>query len=397
MRVRLDIALFFAALVISACGKESAPADVPLLRAVPSDAIALAYYRSCDKCLSRMVDSTDTFNSIEFGSLASRPAVFSYNYGGSLIPMLALELGEPVPEDSLELQSLIRSLPPLGFNHSILEQDGSRIIAISRSRELLSAVIFHMDSGESILSSAGFSDIFCGPDAIYVRNSTSSPLVKSLFPGDTRRWRRILGYIKDACDWIALRDEQDGVYGVETFCSADAKYFVNVFKDLKGGVSLMPEPEGTKSFVDLPLADWHRYRAAFELYLDSDNALVPLKKQKLWAEEFGPVEVARYCWADSEVLMARGRRSPKDTTEIAPNDIRGYIPALFGGALKIKDDSHSVWASGWLVTGTAEDLKKYLNLKKPETLAQRGVLAKVKTGPEGTLCWTGQGLKFYVY
>jgi len=397
MRNCLTVAVSLLLFFICSCEQKVEFEDSPLMHVVPSDAISVAYYNSCDTCLARMVDSTDKYNSIALGCLSKRPAAFSYNKGRSLIPMLAIDLGAELSEANPEVRTAIQSLRSLGFRYRCVSVEGSNILVVSASEELLSAVIFHLDSGESILSSEGFADAYCESETHYIRNSTVAPLVKLMFPLDPVRDSLFTAYLRKACDWLVLKDTGNGAYDMIPCRSDDARYFVNVFNGLEGGVSLMPQSGETVAFIDLVLNDWRKYRENFEKYLDSENELVSLKKQKAWAESFEPLEIAKYKWTDGEVLLARGRKMPKDTTQIVPNKISGFIPALFGSAFSLQEESHSSYAGGWLILGSEKNIEKYLNIDKPETLPERNVFAKVKIGPEGTLCWNKQGLKFYVY
>ena len=85
-------------------------------------------------------------------------------------------------------------------------------------------------------------------------------------------------------------------------------------------------------------------------------------------------------WNNRTVTLVRPGRTTKDS-EIAPNPWKGFIPALYGSAFAVPDDSEYACSGGWTIFGGEEDLEAFL-------LCEHGL--------EGT-SWPGKHSALIVY
>lgn len=372
-------------LLLAGCGADHAEGiQAPeLLRAVPSDALAVMCFDRCDRGFECALDSTDALNGLSLGHLSSARAVIAMDNVGSLERLLVLDAGRAAADTSDQVRDILGQSERTGLSIAFVAGSDSTInrnvILASRSGTVVSVARRHIVSGTSILDAPGFTDAFSrassSRDIMVLRNSGADRLLapetlNAYFPR-----KKLRAFLRGTADWtlVDASEAHKSRFSVRECCAASPKYFANVLAKAAPADSRIAElvPEDVEFILDLPVADRAAYREAYELWLDASSSLDSYRKKLkslcaesgkdplAWEKEIGVREVARVCMEYGSLTMVRAARCPK-IPAVEANPYRGFIPALFGSAFASASDSCAVSIRDWLVTGSAESLGAFM-------------------------------------
>lgn len=373
-------AILSTVLVLVSCGKKSSEKHVPeLLGFVPSDALAVVCYDDCSKGLA-LLDTANALNKIDYGKLSGSKAVISLCYTTSLIPLLALDTGRASDDTSDVVRSIIDQAGPLGLKAEFIqdkEQTGRRgALVITPSQTELTASRRHFDENASILDAPGFDEALDECDGsknwVIFRNSGADKYMPRSFLMNYVQRREFSLFMQKAADWMVLVPESAGRFNFNTVCGDFDTYYCKMVESLPLNQSKLGPmlPRSTEFTIALPI-ERDEFRETYEDYLDAcvklekyEARLRDLKAESgkdplAWEKEIGVKEVAVVKWNNRSVCLVR---SPKvKQQDIAQNPYRGFVPALYGSAFALADDSSYACAGGWMIFGGEEDLEAFLN------------------------------------
>ncbi len=350
----------------------------PLVQAVPSDAAVVFCAKDLARLREYLEDSTAIFSELVRGRLdpvlglcgeyAKSPAFLSLNHVKDLQPLLSVSLGSHA-KDTASLQALTDSASRAGLNACVHEG----ILLISSSQTILSSSVRHLDQGDSVLESKGFSALagsVAGDDLLFLNNSYADVLSQAFVAKKQQAAARFLGKFST---WTAFSIDRNAA--AETALTAtllhgeDPSYYATVlFHSGKGEISV-PEalPAGTVYVFDLPVGDIDAYIKAWRRYLDAKTTLDryrgTLAAQKTesgtqaeeWAKSLDIKEVAlagvHFGKDLKKVLLVRsgGRKAPDSAA--GPFAFPGFVRTLFGELFTPDAEEACLTSGGWTVIG----------------------------------------------
>ena len=373
-------AIAIALLAVLSCSQPSVEKHVPeLLNFIPSDAVAVASYdRVCD--VLTLVDSSSVLRNINFGRLRNSKAALSFCYTTSLVPVLALDTGKAESDTTAAIASILAQADTLGLRADYIHdasQSGRRgALVITTSATELNSVQRHYDGNASILDAPSFSEALekciTAKNWVIFRNSGADKYIPRSFLMNYVPRREFIAFMQKCADWTTVAHQEKGKYIMDAVCGDFDTYYAKVlaaqpYSQSKLGSLL---PRSTEFAIDLPISN-PEFRDAYEHYLDAcvklekyESRFTELKKESGkspldWEKELDIREVAVVKWNNRAVSLVKAGRGDR-TQEAAPNPWRGFLPALYGSAFSIPDDSSYACSEGWYIFGGEEDLEAFL-------------------------------------
>lgn len=398
--------------------KINADVQFPLLRAVPSDAVAIlcldgvkdgaALLTDGTKAFSAFVkdgkrDSCATFvrrlgDAVESGRLAalrSEPMALSLHYSGSLAPLIILGTPSAVT-DSTDMILLVRNMADeCGLSSAFYNAGGANRLLVSASETLVNSSLRHLEEGQSILSNKDFTPSLKvgGSNVLFLSHTYASKLLQGFFQ---RPVYRHADFIKSVASWTVMSlssvdDESFTAKGVlSSGRSADtfAGVFASARKETPGFASVVPS--GTFFAVSVPMADQADYLEAYRKYLDACSKLGPNESAvsrlgrstgvnpNSWAKSLSVKEVAKAQWRTKDevfdALFVRvGRKdyslifkglevSNEKEYKISaqPYAFGGFASTLFGNLFSLADESCFAFTGEWIVSGSRAAVSDYV-------------------------------------
>ena len=385
-------------------GAAALPASAALMRAVPSDAMAVMAASHGSDLLS-LLDSTDAFRSLDLGRAARRRAVLSCNYDGGVERLLVLDVAGDT--------TIVLDLSCLGGSaRQSLSPDGQFLI-VSESANLLGAALRHLRAGTSILEAPGFEDALraAGREPFAVLKNAALdhlPLTLPEIPGQTRR--QVNAFLRTASRWTVVLPDLNHRDQIRLLPVQEEKdtYYMYAMGQVSPSASQLPDilPAETEFAVSLPVSKLEDYLAAREKWLDANMRLVRYNRQldairqqtgrhpRTWALGTGIRELALVRWAGSADLADRNDHRSR-SGEIGENPAPDFFAALFGPLFDLPDESSSCAFGKWTVVGSATDIEKFVSCETrldPAPWPEKNNLAVIY-GPDGVLRWTRQGIE----
>lgn len=407
--IRPVLVLAVTALLAGCAGRHAdsggeLPGTAALMRAVPSDAFSvMAAAHAAD--LMELLDSTDALRELDLGRVSRRRAVLSSNYDGRVERLLVLEVAGDT--------TFVPDLSCLGSAARMSLSPDSQLLLISESANLLGAALRHLRAGSSILEAPGFTDALraAGHEPCLILKNAGVdrwPVTFPQIPGLTPR--QLLNFVRNATRWTVVLPELNhrGQLRVLPVQEEKDTYYMAAFGSLDASSSQLPAilPAETDFAVSLPLSKAEDYLEARERWLDANMQLVRYNKAldelrkktrsnpRSWILSQGIRELALVRWDGSEILAYRTDRRAR-TIETGPNPAPDYFWMLFGNLFDLPDESTCCTFGKWTLVGSVADLEKFVTCEsrlESAPWSEKNKLAVVYT-PEGTLCWTRQGIE----
>lgn len=399
--------------------KADSGVQFPLLRAVPSDAVAIlclddvrdgaALLTDGTKAFSAFVkdgkkDSCATFirhlaSELEEGSLAplrSHPMALSIHYSGSLAPLLLFGLPEASADSSALVMDVRRMAEGCGLASAFHVSEGTPVLIVSASETLVNSSVRHQDGGLSIMANKDFSNCVrkaVGKDALFLSHTYSGKLLQGFF---LRPVYRHADFFKTVASWTVLSlasvDEKTFSSKGSLYSGRSADTFAGVFSSARMETAGFTRavPSGTVFAVSVPMADQADYLAAYRKYLDACSKLGPNesavaslgrsagKNPDDWAKALAVKEVVRAQWRSRDdsfdaVFVRVGRKdyslifkgleasNEKEYTMSAqPYAFSGFASVLFGQFFSLADESCFAFTGEWLVSGSRAAVSDYV-------------------------------------
>ena len=357
-----------AAAACQAVPGESQRAEAPeLLRAVPSDALAVGVFGRCDNALGKMLDSTSVLRSLDYGKLARHRAAIALCDVGSIEPLLILETGKTEPGSGLraatdtlpQTAALAAQADSMRLFSAQLALSRHNVLLLTPSATVLTVVQRHISSETSILDAPyfdGVMDVMGGSDAIAWRNGGAGKLFPLELCSITRK--QLTAFIKNAAEWTVACGER-----LHTVQPQAEKYYCNFLNAAGDGQSKLGTafPPEAELIIDMPIADCAGWRRAYETLMDArveleayNKTIQALKKSAGkspldWEKELNVQEVVYVATPEYSLNMVRCARSGK-REGVQPNPSRGFVRALYGEPFSAAD-SCCIRSGKWIISG----------------------------------------------
>ena len=393
-------------------------AQLPLLKAVPSDAVAILCLDNIQNGTALLTDGTKAFSAlisdgrkdscatfvrklaadVESGRLAAlrpEPVALSLHYSGSLAPLLLIGMPSVV-SDSTDMVVYVRNLAgECGLSSAYHSSDETKMLLVSASETLVNSSLRHQSEGLSILANKDF--VAClegaeGRNVLFLSNVNSGKLLPGFFQ---RAVSRRSDFFKTVASWtvMSLNTVNEKSFSAKGFLSSGraSDTFAGVFSTAKMETPGFAKavPSGTVFAVSIPMADQADYLEAYRKYLDACSKLGPNESAiaalgrsagtnpDSWAKSLSIKEAAKAEWRTGDdtyqALFVRvGRKDyslifkglevsgEKDYSISAqPYAFGGFASALFGSFFSLPDESFFAFTGEWLVSGSREAVTDY--------------------------------------
>ncbi|MBR4524205.1 MAG: hypothetical protein IKP15_01475 [Bacteroidales bacterium] len=402
------IALLAALPLLFACGNPPRNANavreerrIPeLIAAVPSDALAVICYDRASEGM-QLLDSTNVLQQLDLTAFKNARMALSLCYNGSLVPVLALDAGRVEADSVSAVNTLLAQASTLRLQAEYVRPDPDAkrrgFVLITPSNAQLTAVRRHLTEYTSILDAPGFRQALAaagGQDFIIFRGGGAPERLapkgwlQEFFP--RRELTRFLGTV---ADWTVLTPAGDG-FQVAPVCERDDAFYANILASLPFGESRLGAilPQDVRFALALPVA-LPELRKAVVRWQDASVKLTAYEKQLAalrkesgkdplkWEQEVNVREVALVHFGGGVVALVRPAK-PATEREPYENPRRGFLPALYGNAFALADDSCTACSRGWQIYGSPEAVEAFIAAERPE---------------EPVLDWPGRGCRFIIH
>ena len=402
------IALLAVLPLLFACGNPPRNADavreerrIPeLIAAVPSDALAVICYDRASEGM-QLLDSTNVLQQLDLTAFKNARMALSLCYNGSLVPVLALDAGRVEADSVSAVSTLLAQASTLKLQAEYVRPDPDAkrrgFVLITPSNAQLTAVRRHLTEYTSILDAPGFRQALAaagGQDFIIFRGGGAPERLapkgwlQEFFP--RRELTRFLGTV---ADWTVLTPSGDA-FEVTPVCERDDAFYANILASLPFGESRLGAvlPQDVRFALALPVA-LPELRKAEERWQDASVKLTAYEKQLTalrkesgkdplkWEQEVNVREVALVHFGDGVVALVRPAK-PATEREPYENPRRGFLPALYGNAFALADDSCTACSRGWQIYGSPEAVEAFIAAERPEN---------------PVLDWPGKGCRFIIH
>ena len=413
--------LLIALPLLLACGGNARKTDAPpqdrhipeLLAAVPSDALAVLCFDHAPEGLA-LYDSTSVLHRLDLSDFKHARMALSLCYNGSLVPVLALDTGRAPADSSRQVAGLLEQAAALRLRTAVVPPDPearrSGFVLITPSDAQLTAVRRHLGEYRSILDAPGFREALAtaGSDEFVIfRCSGADRLAPRGWLQDIFPRRELTAFLRSVSDWAVLKPESGG-FSVLPSCPESDTYYANILASMPFGDSRLGDvlPPGAHFALDMSVT-LPQTRQAVERFQDASvrltryqRTLDALKKESgkdplKWEQELRVREIALVHLDGGPVALVRPERSVADSAP-AENPWRGFLPALYGSAFGLTDDSFTAAYGGWYLYGSEAALRAFINAPRSEQdspkLPGRGCRFFVYK-PDKTLAWDRKGIR----
>lgn len=377
-----------AVLLLASCSRPEAESN-PLLDYIPSDASALLCSDRLDVALETVFEPDHIFRELTLGKLADEPAVLSFHYSGTLVPMLAVAAGRPSETPPQAIANLVSDAESLGLQTIYIpaERRSSRknVLLVCESETVLSSAVRHLDEQASITEVPGVSEALMQLEpkgqTLILRNDAASRFLPQDFMSRYMKRDVLMKYIKNFSDWTVLHLDQVRVAGKGQYMDftlvpvqgSAVNRFYSVLEGLQPAQSRLGDmlPYGTTYALDLPVASLEQTLELRKIYLDATGGLNNFNRAcrtsktaegwdpVKWAGEAGVQEVAKIWCRSEEVLLLRCANTP-DLKGVVECHWKGFASVLFGPAFSLTDESCCAVSGDWIVIGAQKAVKHYL-------------------------------------
>lgn len=370
-----------------------------LLAAVPSDALAVMCYDHCADGMA-LYDSTSVLQKLDLTPFKRARMALALCYNGSLLPVLALDAGRADADSASAVSTLLEQAAALKLQTDYVRPDPEArrrgFVVITPSSALLQAVRRHLTEYTSILDAPGFRQALAAAGSnefIIFRNSGADRLAPKDWMKDFFPRRDLTAFVRTAAEWTVLTAE-DGGFAVHPVRGGSDSFYANILESLPLGESRLGAvlPDTVRLALALPVSQ-PQLRESFERFQDASVRLTAYRKRLdelkkasgkdplKWEKELDIREVALVHLDGGAVTLVRPARAVPDQAP-AENPWRGFLPALYGTAFSLPDDSATASFGGWQIYGSEAGLRAFLEAFR---------------SAEPALKWPGKGCRFILY
>jgi len=367
-----------------------------LMRAIPSDAVALAVFN--DSNASRNVAEDPSGLLAAFLTPSSpglreflgetlrsgRRTAVSLHNNGSLVPLLVADV---TGSDSTAVAPLMESAEKKGFKASFYRG----CLIVSSSQTLVSSCTRHIDSGSGLSGDKDLAALqgSAAPVSIFLSNRHASKLIQVYA---SARMNSRTEFVKSLGNWSALRvekasAEQIGLSG--SFSGRDDESFLKAFSSVKPDSNLYGEilPYYCDFAVSVSFEDYNAYVAARTAW----KKVKPAQKAMEWASSLKPREIVKASFdlagESRELVLVRTEKTLQVSSAPAKNGNPGAVASLFGPYFSVTDSLEAAVAPHWLAYGPGNVLQALLSADFPGyTLSKRMSDSGVSSG-SGTVVY----------
>ena len=386
-KMRPTALLMVLTIILASCGQEvrerySVPEQ---LKMVPSDALVIINSTKCSDCLA-LLDSNHIFRRLSTGLLANAKSTLSFCYTNTLSPILAIEADKALQDTSDCVIRLLEQARELGLKARTFEPvEGytkKTNIVITTTETVMSVISRHQDGHLSILDAPDFHDALALASSsrnwTIIRNSGAAKLIPKDFLGGMFPQRDLVALSRTFADWTCISFESGGKFRISACRDESGAYFIDHLDAMEPLVSRLPAiiPDSTDFVLDIPMNSG-AYRESYEKYLDAqlklekyNGAISSLRKATgkdplKWEEELDTQELALVKWLGHSVVALRPEKDAAASGP-QPNSFAGFIPALYGSAFRLDDDSCVAHMQGWNIIGSEADVTAFMGATRPE-------------------------------
>ena len=339
--------------------------DWDVLRAVPSDAVAVFVFDGSRSARNLIADSTGFLRPI---LAAENPAVMDYlsavganrtavalQSSGALVPLILTKTDKA---DSALLASYTEAAAAAGLKTQVKEN----FLIASRSETFVGASARHLEEGMSVLnpSVTEFTSQVRGPMVVFLSHSHAGKLLQQY---STPKYRKQSAFVKSLAPWSAFSAEvlKDGgivLKGASNKGESAASWFA-AYAAAPAGETLFPEalPYNVGSVLAMPVAEtFLQSRRTFEDGLGRlsrlDKALKDKKGRSLtpeeWLRSLQMKEIVRADFRSDDGVLHQALlvRSAKDL-KLDKNLYPGVLGLAFGEPFQIVDTTAKSLNSRW--------------------------------------------------
>ncbi|MBP5332617.1 MAG: hypothetical protein J6Y66_00385 [Bacteroidales bacterium] len=379
---------------------KATPAEWEILRAVPSDAVAVVVFDGSRAARKVIADSTGLLKPV---IAADNPAIMGYleqsgKYrtavalmtSGALVPLVITQTNKA---DSAAVTQLTLAAQEAGLKAAVKEN----FLIASRSETFLGSSARHIDEGTSVLKAMGaLPEAVKGAAVAFLSHSHAGKILQVY---STPPVRKQASFVKDLTAWSAWsiqEVEKDHIVIEGTALPGEAA--ASWFAAYQGSPAPQPEfpealPYHASEVISVPITEnFITSRKAFEdgrgrlskvekaLKDKSGRDLTPAE----WFSSLQPKEAVKVTFTADDgtqrsVVLLHSAKDLKLGTE-SPNPYRGTIGLILGEYFAITDTVCSQAASKWAVWGDLPSVRAFS--KGDYTLKERMADASVPA-PQG--------------
>lgn len=382
-----------------------------LLPAVPADAVAVCCFTEVQAAMGGLLRGfdfpaalTEGMAAGKFKSLSSSKMAVSLHYSGDVEALYVFDAGRSssgVSDDAQSFMDFMRgrrmTVEFVDCSSSASERDIVKrsVILASESDALVKSAVRHLQKGISVMDASGFSDAassVTGSDVIFFSNSHAKMLMPAAF---VKNYASNDSFVADFAQWTSVDLAKFDASGIHASVSAvfedDASDFMSVLARLQPATSGISQiiPSYTVSAVSLPMKNIQQYTAAYQAYIDSKQSLHVLRNKhkaleartgispedfmkRLDVREVGKADFVAGKGMVSVNLMRIGRQDTlifvgtenKSFKDYSPSihvwPYASYVSSVFGKLFELKDESCFTYIDGWIVSGSLEAVKQYV-------------------------------------
>ena len=390
---RFAIIALSAFLLLCSC---SAPADKefsPLFHTVPSRSLVVARFGHLEHGLGLLLDTTSVFRSLDYGRLGNEEAILSYDFGAALIPLLSIDAGKASADTSSAVARLLEQASERGlyafYTADLLPKRAA--VLLSTSRTAVDEAAGHIRSGVSVLDAHGFVQAAALVDGsaawLMLRGDAASRWLPGKLLQKVFARRDLVRFASGVAEWTVFNFPSYSAGKVDlAFSCGSKKYLADFFGALEAAEckAQAAVPAASDFVLGVAMKDVKLYSDAWQECLDVradlskyNGRLAGLRKRcgknpLAWAKEKDIKEIAVARWDGREVQLVRGSSKVRKS-EPSDNPYPGFVPALFGDAFRIADESCCASAAGWTAIGSSEDVSAWLEALPDRDSAFTGI------------------------
>ena len=381
-----------------------------LLAAVPSDALAVICYDRLSEGM-RLLDSTSVLHKLDLSAFKNARMALSFCYNGSLVPVLALDAGRAEADSASATAALLAQAAALRLHAEYIGPDAEArrrgFVVIPPSDAQLTAVRRHISGYTSILDAPGFRQALseaASSEFVIIRGGGAPERLapkgwlKDFFPR-----RELTSFLGSVAEWTVLTPDGEG-FDVKPVCEKDDVFFANILADFPTGEIQLGTilPEGSRFALTLPVT-LPQTRKALERWQDASVNLTRYNKQLdalkaqsgkdplKWEQEVDVREIALVHAEGGPVVLVRPAKAATDR-EPCENPWRGFLPALYGKAFALADDSCTACANGWQIYGSPDAVRAFIDAMYPSGNDPVKSFRLIVLQPDKTLAWGKKGI-----